>query len=186
MMRLLFGVSLLTNFILSYFLLTKEPEKEVIERVIIETHEKKNPRPVQIIDTRKVVQPKINKQNPQPQPLDATSAEIQDAGEKMETDRVEFLTTELGMTEEKVNEHNRIRDDFYKKTSQFFQKDPMRELSFKERRELIKMEEKLHQDLEKLHGKKNWERYQKFRESYNRKGFKRQTDENLPVMFMGI
>ena len=48
------------------------------------------------------------------------------------------------------------------------------------------MEENFYGKLEKLHGKKNWERYQKFRENYNQKGYKKQMDEGMPFIFMGL
>ena len=114
------------------------------------------------------------------------SHEIQEAGEKMESDRVEFMSTELGMSEDKIAQHNKIRDEFFKKTAEFWQKNPMRELNFKERRQMIELEEEVHRKLEKLHGKKNWERYQKFRESYNQKGFKKQMEDGQPFLFMGL
>jgi hypothetical protein len=191
MMKLLLGLSLLGNLILGYQLWNKKPEKEIIERVIIETHaENKNSAP-EMVDTRKVIRPDLPKSEKKKAPTSGEffpleSAEIQEAGEKMENEKLEFMTVELGMTEEKISEHNRIRDDFYKKSSKLFQKNPMGELPFEDRRKLVDMEEKLHRDLEKLHGKKNWERYKKFREDYNKKGFKRQSEDNQPYLFMGL
>jgi hypothetical protein len=190
-MKALLVISLIGNLVLGYLLVTKKPEKEIIERTIIETHEKK-PVPVEPVDTRNVIQPEIpekktkKEKNVGPGFTSADSIDFQDAGEKMEADRTEFMTTELGMTAEKVKEHNRLRDEFFKKSSQFWQKNPVGELSFEQRRQMIDMEEKLHKDLEKLHGKKNWERYQKFRESYNKKAFKRQQEEQRPFLFMGL
>jgi hypothetical protein len=191
MMKFVLGLSLIVNFVLGYALLTRKPEREVVERVIIETHGTEKPADVQMIDTRNVVQPDISKKKVKKNrdgidfiPMD--SSEMQEVGEKMEAERMEFMTTELGMNEEKIAKHNKIRDEFFRKTSLFWQKNPMRELSFKERREMIQMEEELHTKLEKLHGKKNWEKYEKFREKYNQKGFKKQTEENQPFLFMGL
>jgi hypothetical protein len=193
MMKALFGVSLIANIILTYFLVTKSPKKEIVERVIIETHaENRNPAPVERIDTRKVVQPQVkapdkkNEKDEAPELVVHDPVEFQDAGERMEAVRTEFLTHDLGLSEEKIQQHNKIRDEFFKKTAIFWQKNPMRELNFDERRKMIKMEEELHSKLEQLHGKENWQRYQKFRENYNQKGYKKQMEDNQPFIFMGL
>jgi hypothetical protein len=189
MMKALLGLSLLANFVLAYFLLIKKPEKEIVERVIVETHaqNQNNPQP---IETRghTVSDIKQPKKSVEALPDFAVhdQTEFQDAGEKMENDREEFLQDKLGMTEDKIAEHNKIRDEYFKKTAEFWKKNPMRELNFEERRKMIEMEEDLYVKLEKLHGKKNWERYKKFRENYNERGYKKQAEENQPFIFMGL
>jgi hypothetical protein len=189
MIKALLGLSLIANIVFAYFLLTKKPEKEIVERVIIETHaqNQNNPRPV---ETRghtvaDVKQPKTSVEA-LPDFAVHDQTEFQDAGEKMEADRVEFLQDKLGMTEDKIAEHNKIRDQYFKKTAEFWKKNPMRELNFEERRKMIEMEEDLYAKLEKLHGRKNWERYKKFRENYNERGYKKQAEENQPFIFMGL
>lgn len=189
-MKVLLGVSLLVNIVLGFILLTRRPEKEIIERTIIETH---NQRPAQFSmeETRghtvaDVKAPEKKKVEALPDFAVHDQSEFQDAGEKMEADRTEFLQDQLGMSEEKIAEHNRIRDEYFQKTAEFWKKNPMRELSFEERRQMIKLEEDLYGKLEKLHGKKNWDRYQKFRENYNARGYKRQTEDNQPFIFMGL
>jgi hypothetical protein len=191
-MKALLVLSLILNIVLGYLLMTKKPEKEIIERVIIETHEKKSSEVPVPVDTRNVVQPPVPAKKEKKEKKDSfgfiplENVDIQDAAEKMESERTDFMTAELGMTEDKIKEHNRLRDDFFKQSASFFQKDAMAELTFKQRRQMIDMEEKLHKNLEKLHGKKNWERYQKFRDSYNQKAHKRQLEEQRPFVFMGL
>jgi hypothetical protein len=192
MIKALLGLSLFFNGVLGYLYLTRPPEKEVVERLIIETHaapkittQKKTPPAPVVKEARK--ENADDKKEKDPLTFSAMdSHELQDAGERMENDRMEFLAVTLGMSEEKIAEHNKIRDEFYKESAQYWQKSPMRELNFKERRKMLEMEEQLHNKLEKLHGKKNWEAYQKYRESYNQKGFKRQTEDNQPFIFMGL
>lgn len=192
MMKALLGISLLANITLGYMLATKKPEKEVVERLVIETHAKPATEvPVtttQAAPQKPVLQDKEKKQKKEVEfvHFDSAAADFQDAGERMEAERMEFLTEKLGMTDDKLAEHNRIREDFFRKSAEFWNKNPMRELSFQERRDMIKMEEDLYTKLEKLHGKKNWERYQKFRESYNQRGYKKQMEENQPFIFMGL
>lgn len=189
-MKVLFGLSLVINFVLGYFLVIRKPEKEIIERVIIETHAQK----VQEKNKEKLP-PQVNGVPKKEEAAttenefivsDFGPSEFQDAGEKMEVDRTEFFTDKLGMSEEKIAEHNRLRMEFFQESAKMWPSKPMREPTFAERRKLIDLEEEFHKKLEKLHGKKNWERYQKYREEYNEKGFKLQNEENRPFIFMGI
>lgn len=190
-MKVLLGISLLANIVLAFIAFKKKAEPQIVERVIVETHAQKQNefRPVETrAHTVTDVQPKTKKTKVEavPEFVVHDQSEFQDAGEKMEADRMEFLQDKLGMTDDKIAEHNKIRDEYFKKTAEFWKKNPMRELNFEERRKMIEMEEDLYAKLEKLHGKKNWERYKKFRENYNEKGYKRQTEENQPFIFMGL
>lgn len=190
MMKLFLGLSLLINLILGYFLVMRKPEKEIVERVIIETHAQKQDKapktPPPVKTEKKAATESTKNTEPEPAFLGFGPSEFQDAGEKMEVDRTEFFVHKLGMSEEKIAEHNRLRMEFFQETSKMWPKKAMREPTFEERRKLIDLEEDFHKKLEKLHGKKNWERYQKYREDYNEKGFKLQNEENRPFIFMGI
>jgi len=191
MIKKFLALSLVTNFILGYFLLTKKTEKEIVERVIVETHQGPQASASTVSSSKlpneKNNAPKVEKVAIEPSEIyGIEQEEVQEAGEKMESDRLDFFTSKLGMSEDKISEHNKLRDDFFKKTSLFWQKNPLRELSFDERRQMLLMEEDFYRKLEKLHGKKNWERYQKFRENYNQKGYKKQLDEGTPFIFMGL
>jgi|GEM_PF-1839684 len=193
MMKILLGLSVACNVFLGYSLITKKNQPEVVERLIIETHadtskkEKPEAKETKPTVATGVKDSESTKKKKSEAPFIAMeSPELQEAAEKMETERLEFLSNAIGLSEEKIAQHNKLRDDFYKETSSFWGKNSMRELTFKERRQMLELEEKLHKDLEKLHGKKNWERFQKFRESYNQKGFEQQTEENRPFIFMGL
>lgn len=191
MIKIFLALSLVTNFVLGYFLLTKKNEKEIVERVIVETHQGHKVSEPSLSPskpaTEKNLAPKVEKVAIEPSEIyGIEQEEVQEAGEKMESDRLDFFTSKLGMSEDKISQHNKLRDDFFKKTSLFWQKNPLRELSFDERRQMLLMEEDFYAKLEKLHGKKNWERYQKFRENYNQKGYKKQLDEGTPFIFMGL
>lgn len=189
-MKKLLIASLIFNLVLGYFLVFERREAKVVERLIIETHaQHKMPETAQSRDEGKEERgKKRNKSSPdeaEDHPVFHVE-EFQDAGDKMEEKRKEFLTEKLGMSEEKIIEHNRLRDEFYRESALFWQKNPMKELSFKERRQMIDLEENFYKKLEKLHGKENWQRYQKFRENYNEKGQKKQIEEGEPFIFMGI
>ncbi len=188
MMKILLGVSLILNFVLGYLVLTKNEEKPPLERIIIETHAKKEPPQAEKKKLSSVVSiPKEEKKEDAPPELsEFMPSEFQEAGEKMEHDRTDYFIQKLGFSEDQVNEHNRLRQEYFQQTSDMWPKDSMRELTFEERRKLIDLEENFHKKLEKLHGKKNWDNYQKFREKYNEQGFKLQSEENRPFVFMGI
>lgn len=192
MIKILLGLSVACNVFLGYSLMSKKTNTEVVERLIIESHteapqaDKKAEVLLPQKKEAKSKEVKEDKQKDAPQFIAMESPELQEAAEKMESERVEFLTGNLGFSEEQISKHNKLRDEFYKETSEFWGKNSMRELSFKERRQMLDLEEKLHKNLEKLHGKKNWEKFQKFRETYNQKGFQQQTEENRPFIFMGL
>ncbi len=163
-----------------------------MERLIIETHSQKK----QIL--QKTVTPKTtlhcdskiedkkteNRGFPGPELLNPE--EIQQAGEKMESDRSDFLTQMLDLSEEKILQHKKFRHHFLKATSVFWQSRPLGELSLMERRKLLEAEERYHLQLEKLYGKEKLKKYESFREKYNQKGFKKQMHNGEAHIFMGL
>lgn len=187
MMKVALGISILLNLVLAFFVM-KEPKVIETERLIIESHTQPRVEEVSTKAAAPAPMPEVKekKKKDAVEMVGLDNHEFQEAGEKMETDRAEFMTETLGMSEEKIAKHNKLREEFFKQTAQFWQKNPMRELSFKERRQLIEMEENFYANLEKLHGKKNWEKYQKFREEYNSKGYKKQMEDGQPFLFMGL
>ncbi len=187
MMKYLLGASLLANLVL-VFLLVRRQEPPVRERLIIET-QKDIPSPALGASPPTALGASSDQRAQQSTTSDAAPVvpeEFQEAGERMESERLEFLTDELGLGEEKIRAHNLLREAFFREMGKLWEKDPMRELSFAERRLILDKEESFHQRLEALHGKKNWQRYQKFRESYNQKGYRKQLEDNAPFIFMGI
>ncbi len=187
MMKFLLAASLLSNVALAILLL-RPAASPGRERLIIETHNEPRslvpavPSPEKLVSSPDPVAQRSAPRDPGP----AVPEEFQEAAEKMEADREEFLSEELGVSEEKLQAHQRLREEFFREMGQLWQKAPMRELSFAERRQMIDKEEAFHQRLEALHGKKNWQRYQKFREAFNQKGYRKQLEDNGPFIFMGI
>lgn len=188
-MKIVLAISLILNVVLGIFLVGKK-NTPVMERTIIETHGE--PRQVKMRETRAhLVSPvdekeKKESQETLPEPMDIDQVEVQDAGERMENERAEFLHNELQIPEATLKEHQKLRNQYFQASGELWKASSTGELSFDQKRELIDMEEKLHQDLEKLYGKKNWERYQKYRENYNKRGLKKQSEDNHPFIFMGL
>lgn len=195
-MKIFLTFSLILNLGLGYTLLFRKPEKEVVERLIIETHADQSDKhmtqkaevipskPEVVIEKKKKVG--LDEDFEYSQLLPEAPEEFQDAGEKMETERLQFMMDTLGATEEMIEQHNKIREEFFRKTSVFWQKDPTKELNLEERRKMIDLEEDMQKKLQKLYGKKNWEKFQNYRDKYNREGYKKQMEEGRPFIFMGI
>lgn len=190
MMRVFLVLSLILNIVLGY-LVIRRPEKKVIERLIIETHPKNDNKLKAKNGSQSVTHDNLNKKvkkknSPAVSEFETMGHEdFQEAGEQMESERIQFVTESLGINEEKIEKHNLLRDQFYQETARYWHKSPMKELSFKERKELLDIEEKYLAQLEKLYGKKNWEKYQDFRQKYNQEGHKKQLEEGRPFIFMG-
>lgn len=201
-MKIVLVLSLILNFVFAYFLVGKKETTPVMERVIIETHSE--PRRVEIKEARGHVVEELKKA-PTPTPSaqkekeqesqtnfpiaaigDINDVEVMDAGERMERRRMDFLTNELNLSEEVLQKMNQLKSAYYQKQNQYWEKNKTMEPSFDQRREMIDMEEKLYQDMEQVLGKRNWERYQQFRQRHNARGFKERRGTNDPFIFMGI
>lgn len=185
--KVLLGISLLANAVLGVAFFTRKPEKEIIEkeRLIIETHSQTEA-PVEI---KKEPKKKKSSHDSTPEPLgfEGVGEEVyRELNEKAEADKTEFFTRELGSSEEKVREHNRLREEFYRQQSKLWDDFKTSHPSFEQRRDMIKLEEELYKKLEKLHGKEKWKKFQKFRDKYNNKGFKQQTEDGQPFIFMNL
>ncbi len=111
MMKYLLAASLLANLVLS-FLLVRRPEPPRQERLIIETHKEATPT-VAPSATHLPSPDPVVQQSSTGDLVPAVPEEFREAGEKMETERLEFLTDELGLSEEKLMAHNRLREEFF-------------------------------------------------------------------------
>jgi hypothetical protein len=189
MTKVLLAASLLANVVLSYYLFREPAPPAVVERLIIESHPAASKVPqdgARATRTAPVAPGSRKSEATPPAPGPVPPEEFEEAVEKMEAERREFLTEELGFTEEKLAAHNRLREEFFRESGKIWMKDPMFEPSFKERRMMLDMEEAFHRRLEELHGKKNFQRYQKFRESFNQSGYRKQIEDNQAFIYMGI
>lgn len=150
MMKIVLTISVLFNLVLGYLYLTQKPKKEIVEkeRLIIETHAIPSEPPAEVKKSEPVVTTA---------PPDTFSdPDVKDASEKMEAERSDFITGELGLSEEKIIQHQKLREQYYKEQSDYFAKLKGAPPGFSEKRKLVDMEEKFHQKLERLYGKENW------------------------------
>lgn len=186
-MKWLLALSLILNGVMAFLLLRPTPAP--VERLIIETHGPVAP---------KVYETRAHEVAPMPQKSEEKKAEkpsqtaslidektFDELSEKVESDRTEFLTQELGLSLETIEKGQSLKAQYQRAMGKFFEKSE--EPSFDERRKMIALEEKLHNDLRDLFGPKKWERYQRYRDKYNKASHRRTSDnENMPLMYMGL
>jgi hypothetical protein len=183
-MKILLIVSVFLNFFFLTLLLKKSNEVP-LEKTIIETHVEQRPLPSSDGPPKPANKPRQDKKKASLTPFH--EEEFLAIHERLESERNDFMITELGLTPEKLVRYQELKEAFALKSSELWKRgNSYGEMSFAERRRLIDLEEQLHRDLSALMGKKQWNRYQKFRDNYNRKGFKRQSEENQPFLFMGL
>lgn len=177
-MKWIFSASLILNGVLVfYFVKVNQNIVPKYEKVIVETH---LPAETDEIKTSLAAPTSIL-----PGDLEQNE-DMNDTHQKMETTRTNFLKADLGLSSKTINEYQRIRIEYFEKTSQMWKQDPYGEMNFSQKRELLDLEENLHKDVSALLGKANWDRYRDFRENYNKHGFEKQIEENRPFLFMGL
>lgn len=188
-MKIILGLSLLLNLILVGVLFKDSPEASPLEETGPE--EKTFPEPVAEVmrEKKKEEYPKKVPTSPSEVmndvPLDLDTYELKLSAEKVEQDASEFITNELQLPEETYQKHQKLRQDFHDKMARVWG-NPPREPDIQGKRLLLDIEEEYQSELQKLYGEKNWKKLQEFRHKYNQEGFKRQSEEKVPFIFMSL
>jgi hypothetical protein len=188
-MKILLVLSLIVNVILGV-LYYQEKSQPPIERIILEQ------KPTKVIREEVLVPvptpSKIKKKKADGQDLrlldgDDTvmSQDYEEAVENIETSKREYLTTQLGISEDTLKKEGNLRSAFIRHSNKVYEKYQMQELPIAERRQLLDLEEKLQQNVIKLYGKSNWEKFQKYQLNYNKQVIKRVKEDNAPAILMG-
>lgn len=202
-MKVVLALSLVANAILGYLLMSRENPsvQPTRERVIIETHADFE-RPQQKGEKAKT--PEVAK--PSPEVKEKTSEkksesldesfdespvldtapmrddEFRMVVERMEESRQNFFMDRLNLPPEFITRYQDLRRQHEERMSQMWNGNV--EPSFEDQEKMLKLQKQYHEDLQKLFGKENWERYQKFRERYNRRSMRRQREDNRPFIIM--
>lgn len=161
-MKVLLALSLLTNLILGV-LYYKEKSLPPIERIVIEERVKEVVRPALEI------KPQRFKHEPQrPVPI----SNVEDFGSVVE--RTEEVKKELiervGITDEQLKTKKKLEKNYEKEINKLIKgNNSFMNLSFSDRRKLLDLEEKLHQDISKAFGKNQWSTYKKMIDAHNRR-----------------
>jgi len=187
-------IALITSLILNVLLVGKlvffQEEKPPLERIIIkdfpEATEERSVVPV-IEKEKKPVKPKSKKPEYgdilSDAPMFNDLAEFDHLSEQMESFTKDVLVNQLQIPEEKVEQHNKYRDQYFAETTKIYQTNPT-ELTIKQRKKLLDIEEQYIGKLHKLYGKDTWSKLEKFRKEYNEQALKRMREENAPAVLM--
>ncbi|HXH75262.1 MAG TPA: hypothetical protein VNJ08_09875 [Bacteriovoracaceae bacterium] len=174
--KILLSVSLVVNGILAFYII-RQDTKPPLERIVIETHG----------DT--IVKNKENKvvEKCPPPVKDPESEDYAQEFERLNNERLEFFTDELGFTPEQVARYQSIRKRYWDEINKSEDLDnPFVKPTPADMKRLDQNQERMLADLQKLFGKSGWDRYEKFREEANKRSWNRHERENAPFLNMDI
>lgn len=177
-MKILLVLSLIFNVILGIKLFQKRPEaKPPLERIVIQDH------PAGVAPEA----PKSVEQEKQaPEVPDVDRAMIDERLKNLEDDKKDFLFHELEMTPEELKLVRKIQDKYSKKITKLIPVNPTSDLPIEKRRQILDLEESQDKEIQKIFGKTRWEKFQKYKEKYNRRQFKKSQAEGDFVIPMEI
>jgi hypothetical protein len=194
-------LSLLLNLVLVGLLL-RQYQQPPLERTIIEQHHSDpevRPQPKAREHSAAVprksrpsaeVSPELGHDIPVRPTTTHEMEEMRLQHEKMQQDRQEYLSSRLELSPRQIESLEALKQRFHEETNQLYQQSSLTgEMSFADRRRLLELEEKLHQDLARTMGEKKWEQFRKFRQNYNKKLIDAQGhsgSEPTPVLLMEL
>ena len=188
-MKIVLGVSLILNLVLGIWLLNQE-SRPPIERVVVEKHAEEKLPPVEELKTLEPLKSKKKTKKTtalgfeQFDPSDFTPDEFGEMALAPDAARKEFMTSDLNIPEEKLLKHEELRMEYFASTSKFTGQAPTGELSLKDRKEMLRLEEIYETKVRKLYGNENWERFEKYRQNYNADVIKRSRLDGTPPFLM--
>lgn len=177
-MKILLILSLICNVILGIKLFQKRPlVKPPLERIVIQDH------PAGVAP----VPPKAKEPSTEaPEVPDVDRAMIDERLKSLEDDKKDFLFHELEMTPDELKLVRKIQDRYSKKITKLIPLNPTSDLPIEKRRQILDLEEARDQEIQKIFGKTRWEKFQKYKEKYNRRQFKKSQAEGDFVIPMEI
>lgn len=181
-MKILLVFSLIFNFFLSYLLFQKKSERK-LSKYITQTTPKKIP----ITKTKQAKLPEITKTSEKelhPEKTEEVPAiafddySFNQANTEMNHKKQEFYNkTEISAEMIRIKEE--LVQNYWQDYSQLSGRNADWEISFSKRIELLKREEKLHNDLEALFTKKKWNSYKEFIDNHNQKTHEARIEEGF-------
>lgn len=189
-MKKLLVISLIVNVIL-IFLLWREEKKPPLERIVIEEKHPVSPsRNISVPSPGPLATSPVTKESHAPQQEKPTEdigeAHIEVLVEKVGQDRMEFMTEKLKLGQKELDQIEKVKDDYMLKVQAIFPIGPGTELSVEQRRRMLELEVGRDQALARIMGKQKWEKFQKFRKTYNQEKFQEQFSEYGVVVPLDI
>ena len=165
-MKKLLTLSLILNVVLIYFYF-EEINQPPIERIVMEKKVAPENNPATAPLVKKQDAPKISDSDVQILVQDEQSF-IQ-ASDEIGIAQNKFLE-DLEISEGFLKRKEKLTQEYFKQTGTIYGKNGQRpaELSFKERRRLIELEEKVQRDYKNLFGESRWDQYKKWVDDYNK------------------
>jgi hypothetical protein len=114
------------------------------------------------------------------------SQRIEEAGEKVQQDRLEFLLERLDLGQSDLDQIEKIKSRYFHKLQKILGTEKKGELGVDQRRRWLELEADRDREFVALLGKVKWDKFKKFKNNYNEKNFDQQTDDNSIVVPMDI
>lgn len=190
-MKKLLTLSLILNVVLIYFYF-EEINQSPIERIVMEkkgapegseTPSGPQDNPATAALVKKQDAPKISDRDVQIIVQDEQSF-IQ-ASDEIGIAQNKFLE-DLEISEGFLKRKEKLTQEYFKQTGSIYGKNGQRpaELSFKERRRLIELEEKVQRDYKNLFGESRWDQYKKWVDDYNKNVIKNHKSTEFSPLLM--
>jgi hypothetical protein len=181
-MKILLALSLLANLVFAFFLFKPIQTQPPLERLIIEEHlrDEKVPGP----EAPAIIQK--SEETTQVYSADLNQLEIDERVKNIESEKREFLKHELEMSAEDMKKIRRIRERFTSEVEKLLPKSPVADLSIEKRRQILDLEEAREEAIQDVFGKRRWDKFQKFKEKYNRRQLKKSSGEDGFIIPMEI
>ena len=181
-MKKLLTLSLILNVVLIYFYF-EEINQPPIERIVLEKKVAPENTPGTAPLVKKQDAPKISDSDVQIIVQDEQSF-IQ-ASDEIGIAQNKFLE-DLEISEGFLKRKEKLTQEYFKQTGSIYGKNGNRpaELSFKERRRLIELEEKVQRDYKNLFGESRWDQYKKWVDDYNKNVIKNHKSTEFSPLLM--
>jgi len=191
-MKILLSVSIILNLILG-ILLYQQMNRPPLERIIVEHTP---PKAVVKKISKKIIgtgqgpshqNQSVSNQEDSDDLYDPESNRLfEEVGEKVVQDRFAFLTGKLNLTQGDLDQIEKIKDSYFKKLHQIIALESNGELGIDQRRQMLDLETERDREIETLMGKDKWEKFKKYKKSYNQKNFEEQSSDYGIVVPMDI
>lgn len=182
-MKWILGISIFLNIILGYRLLTQK-EVSTKEKIIVKKSKPK------IIERKVFVEvPATKKQNPPGSSEAPKSSKVVEFDEKdmddvvnqVQQDRDDFLIGELGFTPQDFEKLSAIKNKYQSLYQEVLppsgeNEEWVGDLTLEHRRQLLLLDEQKEAEYARAIGQQKWEKFQQFKEEYNRKMYSKQVN----------
>lgn len=181
-MKWILGLSLMLNLVLGVALLQKREvvREEIVEKVVVKSAEP------QVIEKKVIVQVPGEAAESVPAPREFDETEMEDVVVNVTKDREDFLVGKLGFSEKDFKEIESVKQKFYEQYQRILPPDHVGNLTLQQRKQILALEEQRDAEYARALGQKKWSEWESFRDTYNKKMFKKMMKEKGVIVPMEI